>query len=536
MIVALPVACGVMSAVAFAAKSRQRSWRFIAVGSLLWTAEEGIWALVRLGVMPQTVLLTDILYIAGSLLWLVGLVTLRPRRLPRANLLWFSPVFILLGWLLLQHPLRALTLYFPVLEVLLFIAMLPALEATFQNEAPIGRLLWGFGLFVRTLAAALFVWLAPELPTGLGYFLLVVLAYSFMAMGMWLENNGKGQGILSVAYSVIAVEVVIGVTLLMIYTAQVAPTLTLAMIGVVLGYTLFLGIMVHIINDRRQRRRAEQDIKRHSALLERLVAFTPDEQLSIHPAELLNEFLLIVQSFFPEVQGVVYREADNTSAGSTRGYTYPLVTNGTNIGHLVMQRAPEDTRGLDAAMPLLAARMQSVFAHAEVQSLAQTDPLTGLLNRRGMQSKVALLLHRISQKSHHLTAVMIDIDHFKRVNDRFGHGVGDIALQALALVLRRNTRSDDLLIRWGGEEFLILLDDANLVTAKSIVRRVQRDFAAETIPEIPWPLTISAGIAVAPVSDASFSLTSVINAADRALLKAKREGRNRFEIGVPTKF
>lgn len=515
VIAALPIAGGVMAAVALAAGRRLLGW-----GALLWTLAELLWALLRLGAIGPLGQAADSLYLAGSLLWLVGLSRLRPRRWPRGRLLWAAPIFGVLIGLLAQQPPR----YVPLLELALLAAALPALEATFSNEAPTGRLLWGLGLLVRALAAALFAWLVPQLPSARGYLLLQLLAYLFMAMGFWLEHHPRGQGLLSVAYGVIAIEVTIAVTLTMLISAQGLAQQSLVAIGLALGYLLFVGVMAQVAGDRQRRQQAEQQLKRHTALLECLVAFNPDPQLNARPQALLGEFLALLQSMFPEVQGIRYQAI---SAGRSEGYSYPLVTGGATIGQLLLAQVP-DPGGLEAAMPLVAARLQGLMAHAAVHSLAQTDPLTGLLNRRGLEAKRAQLA-----RARRLVAVMLDIDHFKQLNDRFGHAAGDLALQAVAGVLRRSIRADDLLVRWGGEEFLVLLENADLKTAQAIIQRVQRELAAEAIAQLPGPLTVSAGLASAPV-DGDDSLTRLIHAADRALLKAKRAGRNRLEVGSPT--
>lgn len=135
-----------------------------------------------------------------------------------------------------------------------------------------------------------------------------------------------------------------------------------------------------------------------------------------------------------------------------------------------------------------------------------------------------------------MNAMMIDIDHFKHVNDAYGHAAGDQVLRIVADRCKRNIRGIDLVGRYGGEEFLILLPDSDIYTAQHIAERL-----VQTIVDIPMQtergdirITISAGIAC--VSDDGATLTDLINRADQALYKAKHAGRNRVVPWGMAKF
>ncbi|CAB3910290.1 hypothetical protein LMG26691_04959 [Achromobacter animicus] len=145
-----------------------------------------------------------------------------------------------------------------------------------------------------------------------------------------------------------------------------------------------------------------------------------------------------------------------------------------------------------------------------------TDTLTGLLNRRGMDEALALL----GAEGTPVAIVAIDIDHFKRINDRYGHAAGDQALQALAGVMREGSRSGDVLTRPGGEEFVMLLPGASMAAAIAIAQRLRARLATP----LPAPLTISAGVAHYPEQGAT--LEAVFERADQALYYAKNHGRN----------
>jgi len=155
-----------------------------------------------------------------------------------------------------------------------------------------------------------------------------------------------------------------------------------------------------------------------------------------------------------------------------------------------------------------------------------TDPLTGLTNRRGKR----LALSEWEAQQRPFAVIVIDIDHFKQVNDTHGHEVGDQVIQFAGQLMRRVSRSDDLLCRVGGEEFMMLLPDTSLETAAQVAERLRRCFAQEPSPT-GEPISISAGVAC---WHGGGSLSSALTRADEALYQAKRSGRNRIVAGEPS--
>lgn len=152
----------------------------------------------------------------------------------------------------------------------------------------------------------------------------------------------------------------------------------------------------------------------------------------------------------------------------------------------------------------------------------QTDPLTGLQNRRALTSALA----SYSQKGTPLTVIALDIDHFKRVNDTYGHDVGDNVLQHLAVLMRSCARHDDLLCRTGGEEFIILAPRTDTSAARDIAERLRS--TVENSPVAPvGQITVSLGIAQWPTD--THDMQQLLKLADDMLYCAKRNGRNRVE-------
>jgi diguanylate cyclase (GGDEF)-like protein len=155
-----------------------------------------------------------------------------------------------------------------------------------------------------------------------------------------------------------------------------------------------------------------------------------------------------------------------------------------------------------------------------------TDPLTGLNNRRGM----ATVLQQWKETDTPFSVLTVDIDHFKRVNDTYGHDVGDLVLSFLADTMRACTRDTDLICRVGGEEFCIFLPDQDIDQALQLAERL-RILISETNSPTGSPITISIGLAHWPVHARDHS--TVLKLADAALYKAKRNGRNRVELCDP---
>jgi two-component system cell cycle response regulator len=180
---------------------------------------------------------------------------------------------------------------------------------------------------------------------------------------------------------------------------------------------------------------------------------------------------------------------------------------------------------VEKAYDLQAARIDS----AQYRALAETDPLTGTYNRRALDERLAAELERAQRYGSHVSLLMLDIDEFKRVNDTFGHPMGDQVLCQLATILRRELRAVDVVARFGGEEFVAVLPETTAAGARNFAERILRrveehDFG---VPGTPVHVTISVGIATWPEAGAEGPLAFLAHA-DQRLYQAKRDGRNRF--------
>ena len=164
-------------------------------------------------------------------------------------------------------------------------------------------------------------------------------------------------------------------------------------------------------------------------------------------------------------------------------------------------------------------------SNRRLEELSRTDGLTGVGNRRSFDAELASRFEHAQRYVRPLTLVMIDIDHFKEVNDAFGHQAGDEVLQRIAQVLQRTTRQSDFVARFGGEEFVVLLPETPLLEGLQVAEKIRAAVAAE---DLPTPVTVSAGVATIPQPHID-SPEGLIASADAALYRAKEGGRNRVE-------
>ncbi|MBI4685054.1 MAG: diguanylate cyclase [Nitrospirae bacterium] len=166
----------------------------------------------------------------------------------------------------------------------------------------------------------------------------------------------------------------------------------------------------------------------------------------------------------------------------------------------------------------------------QVELMAITDQLTGIHNRRLFETILKKEFNKTARYKNYLTCLMIDIDHFKRINDMYGHRAGDITLKEIAHIITNNAREIDTVARWGGEEFIVLFsqikkDDALQPASRILTAISEHKFTGITDEQI----TVSIGIAGIP--DPSIDTEEkLIHAADVALYEAKKNGRNRIEI------
>lgn len=167
---------------------------------------------------------------------------------------------------------------------------------------------------------------------------------------------------------------------------------------------------------------------------------------------------------------------------------------------------------------------------AEVQSLALTDPLTGLRNRRSLFDLGKIEFSRAHRMKRPFCCMMLDLDHFKKVNDNFGHQAGDAVLREFARCCQKSVREMDLLGRYGGEELLVFLPETDLKTAVQVAERLRKTIADHPIRVNFQELTLTVSIGVAQLDENTLELETLIARADQAMYIAKYRGRNRVAV------
>jgi len=161
--------------------------------------------------------------------------------------------------------------------------------------------------------------------------------------------------------------------------------------------------------------------------------------------------------------------------------------------------------------------------------LAITDSLTGLYNRRYMESHLTTLVEQAATRGKPLTALVLDIDYFKAINDTHGHDAGDDVLREFATRIRKAIRGIDLACRYGGEEFVIVMPETDMAVATVVAERLRRRIASErfSIQQVASAIEVTISVGIATLDTADDTAASILKRADQALYRAKRDGRNR---------
>ncbi len=171
-------------------------------------------------------------------------------------------------------------------------------------------------------------------------------------------------------------------------------------------------------------------------------------------------------------------------------------------------------------------------ANARLQEDAATDPLTGVANRRHLETIAATEISRAHRYGWPMTVMMLDLDHFKHVNDRYGHAAGDEVLQTVARVFQRQLRGHDLVARIGGEEFAILLPHSDILGAEVSARRLLQE-VRDTAMEVLDGGSVTVSIGIAALAEGETGIASLLSRADAALYRAKSAGRDRVAVDEP---
>ncbi|HEY7096599.1 MAG TPA: sensor domain-containing diguanylate cyclase [Terriglobales bacterium] len=209
----------------------------------------------------------------------------------------------------------------------------------------------------------------------------------------------------------------------------------------------------------------------------------------------------------------------------------PLVSFGQTLGVLVLDSKTAgalhagDTGPLESVADICATAIQNAHYVDRVKQLAYIDGLTGIFNRRYFELRFTEELERVGRFGGSMAVIMLDIDHFKHLNDEFGHLLGDEVLRQVSSILHQQLRKIDVVCRYGGEEFAILLSQTTQADALGVADKLRRLIESWQFPGVPRPVTISAGTASFPENGATRD--QLMKAADAGMYAAKQAGRNK---------
>jgi diguanylate cyclase (GGDEF)-like protein len=220
---------------------------------------------------------------------------------------------------------------------------------------------------------------------------------------------------------------------------------------------------------------------------------------------------------------------------SARSTCEPLLVGGDVIGSVLVNHervlADSEQHTIDISVTQAAPVLGNLRNLALAETRAATDSLTGLANARASHDTLKRMVAQAFRGGSPLTAILLDLDHFKEINDRFGHARGDDVLAAVGALLDGTARESDFVGRLGGEEFLLLLPDTGGSDNLGVAEKIRDAVSAITVPGVDRLITASLGLAVYP--DDAADPETLLRHADRALYTAKANGRNRVEASFP---
>ncbi|HEX6162443.1 MAG TPA: diguanylate cyclase [Vicinamibacterales bacterium] len=222
-----------------------------------------------------------------------------------------------------------------------------------------------------------------------------------------------------------------------------------------------------------------------------------------------------------------------------RATGFPLLVGGKAVGVLGVNPesgtlAGDRRRIIEAAAALLAVSVKNAQLFREVKDNSVKDALTGCFTRGHAIDVIDAELRRARRSQTPVSLIMFDLDHFKDVNDRYGHLCGDAVLSAVGKRMKEVLRGSDLKCRYGGEEFLVLLPETPLHGARRVAETLRREIAERPVPWAGEALTVTASFGIAQTMPGEVNVQAVISRADQALYRAKDDGRNCVRIAAET--
>ena len=476
----------------------------------------------------------DVLRWLSYLVWLPALRHITSIKVPfldsLAFLAWFAaPAIFLTGWLTWIAWGNGVILWEPWIYLILWLIVAFHIAQSYQalifETAHTSRLLWLAGwlmVLLSILLHASIVALGNHTPRQHEAAAVLFMAISFQGLGVFGENHRLPlfEKPLILIMAGIFFCAMIG-TLQLSFTIH--PWLFLCWLFL---SGLFLSRVVTItlrtLWDRHERKAMLAEDWQF--LLANVVKMG---QMKQSLEEALEELFLRLSHITPSLQGFRI-ELDSICYlfGQQHGkFQKQILLNQTERSSCIFYDDANDEPALDPIIPLIDLGIEAILTTRTIRRQANKDALTGFYNRNGLIQLAPIVLSQCIREQWPMSVVMIDIDYFKRINDSLGHAAGDKVLKELAQRIESACRDHDILARYGGDEFLLLLPGVDCHQALRIMQRITTQLKEVPLLSLDRPVTLSAGIA-GDICTHSAQLQAWQQLADRALYQAKARGRN----------
>jgi diguanylate cyclase (GGDEF)-like protein len=452
------------------------------------------------------------------------------RQTPRISAVFcilltlLTAVVLFFAWQVRQATLQAMA--YAILTLAALWVLSPAMETALAGRAPMGRFFliisavigWLAGVLHSVLAPAFAVpmeslralkpiWVASDLLFGIGVYCeakkIDVRLWPFMAVGAlgiaWMTGL---LTLRSVSDDIYQVWMLLGGMVLFICS-----------LGVARGYEAALYL-------------ARSRLENWLAIIDDLSRAADENADTGHS---LEQAFMHMMAFLTGLLGLeIVFKSGSLLLGKAEGHREVLrAEDGREIALYALDGNLMTSEEMWTARTWLISRLWDIAIKLELRGQAFLDPLSGLLNRRAYEARLSEVLHLAQVQQRPLAILMVDLDHFKRVNDTCGHAMGDQVLQAVAQTMRAFFRAEDLVVRWGGEEFLVIIVGVDRNQAVERAEQLREAIGMLAVPAVPWPLSASIGVAGGAVPQNEAQFERWLKEADEAAYAAKRAGRNR---------
>ncbi|GEM_PF-2673157 len=496
--------------------------------------------------------LGELIVLAGYGPWAYLASQIKPRRwtwsIGITGLIFTiaTVMFVVLGVNEYGH-LSVWALIFPFGSLLVLLILLPSLERSLTGHGYQGRLLLALAFVLNWLAAGLGLVDALLLKQSMfpQFMVIYTLSNLLMGVGVLAEARYWHLGIWPFILAIGGLQLSWLAGVLSLHglnvgqEAQSTFFVLWVLAGTAVGFLCTI-VLVRALDQRSLQ--TEGRLQRWLKLLDNISRISIQEP---NPAQTLQKMFDQLKDFDDRIVGLRIVDRGNRCIGDVPDLSMqndasqevhrmplmslPLRDQEGPVGTLFIRRDESDgPRSWEVLLPLLGARLRFLVHQHDLISKAMTDQLTGLYNRHGFHQLLPGFLSRAQHAGMKICVLIIDVDHFKRINDAYGHRAGDEVLRRLAEILIRCFRDEDLKVRWGGEEFMVLLFGADLRSASLAGERLRRMVENERIDLVGWSITVSIGIAGGKVPLQIKTIYTWQWRADRCLYQAKEQGRNRI--------